>query len=43
MLYDNTSNAKLAARAIDLYKVDTGYGKKKSNKLEASKSVTSTI
>ena len=41
-LYDNTSNAKLAARAIDLYKVDTGYGKKKSNKLEASKSVTST-
>ena len=41
-LYDNTSNAKVAARAIDLYKVDTGYGKKKSNKLEASKSVTST-
>ena len=41
-LYDNTSNAKLAARAIDLYKVDTGYGKKKPNKLEASKSVTST-
>ena len=41
-LYDNTSNAKLAARAIDLYKVDTGYGKKKANKLEASKSVTST-
>ena len=42
-LYDNTSNAKLAARAIDLYKVDTGYGKKKSKKsLEASKSVTST-
>jgi len=32
----------LAARAIDLYKMDTGYGKKKSNKLEASKSVTST-
>ena len=30
-LYDNTSNAKLASRAIDLYKVDTGYGKKKSN------------
>ena len=23
-LYENTSNAKLAARAIDLYKVDTG-------------------
>ena len=41
-LYDNTSNAGLAARAIDLYKMDTGYGKKKSNKLEASKSVTST-
>ena len=42
-LYDNTSNAKLAARAIDLYKMDTGYGKKKTNKsLEASKSVTST-
>ena len=42
-LYDNTSNAKLAARAIDLYKMDTGYGKKKTAKsLEASKSVTST-
>jgi uncharacterized protein YutD len=41
-LYDNTTNAKLAARAIDLYKMDTGYGKKKTNKLEASKSVTST-
>ena len=41
-LYDNATNANLAARAIDLYKMDTGYGKKKSNKLEASKSVTST-
>ena len=41
-LYENTTNAILAARAIDLYKMDTGYGKKKSNKLEASKSVTST-
>ena len=41
-LYENTTNANLAARAIDLYKMDTGYGKKKSNKLEASKSVTST-
>lgn len=41
-LYENTTNAKLAARAIDLYKMDTGFGKKKSNKLEASKSVTST-
>ena len=42
-LYDNTTNAKLAARAIDLYKMDTGLSKKKVNsKLEASKSVTST-
>ena len=42
-LYENTTTAKLAARAIDLYKMDTGYGKKKTNKsLEASKSVTST-
>jgi hypothetical protein len=42
-LYENTSNAKLAARAIDLYKVDTGHKKKKTNNsLEASKSVTST-
>ena len=42
-LYDNTSNAKLAARAIDLYKMDTGVTKKASvSKKEASKSVTST-
>ena len=42
-LYDNTSNAKLAARAIDLYKMDTGITKKASvSKKEASKSVTST-
>ena len=42
-MYENTSNAKLAARAIDLYKVDTGHKKKKANSsLEASKSVTST-
>ena len=42
-MYENTTNAKLAARAIDLYKMDTGYGKKKTAKsLEASKSVTST-
>ena len=42
-LYENTTNAKLAARAIDLYKMDTGYGKKKTAKsVEASKSVTST-
>ena len=42
-LYENTTNANLAARAIDLYKMDTGYSKKKTAKsLEASKSVTST-
>ena len=42
-LYSNATNAKLAARAIDLYKVDRGIVKQKANsKLEASKSVTST-
>ena len=43
-LYDNASNANLAARAIDLYKMDKGITKKaKVNiKKEASKSVTST-
>ena len=42
-MYDNDTNAKLAARAIDLYKVDSGTSKKKAdNTLEASKSVTST-
>ena len=42
-LYDNTSNANLAARAIDLYKMDAGMTKKaKVDKKEASKSVTST-
>ena len=42
-LYDNASNASLAARAIDLYKMDTGVTKKASvSKKEASKSVTST-
>ena len=42
-LYDNTSNATLAARAINLYKLDAGINKKASvNKKEASKSVTST-
>lgn len=42
-LYDNDTNAKLAARAIDLYKMDQGITKQKANnKLEASKSVTST-
>ena len=44
-LYDNTSNATLASRAIDLYKMDAGITKSKKNsinKKEASKSVTST-
>ena len=42
-LYDNASNANLAARAIDLYKMDKGITKKASvSKKEASKSVTST-
>ena len=42
-LYDNASNANLAARAIDLYKMDRGITKKASvSKKEASKSVTST-
>ena len=44
-LYDNTSNATLAARAIDLYKLDAGITKPKKqsvDKKEASKSVTST-
>ena len=44
-LYDNSSNAILAGRAIDLYKLDAGITKPKKtgiNKKEASKSVTST-
>tara|TARA_R110000765_G_scaffold148309_2_gene250792 strand:- start:2148 stop:2993 length:846 start_codon:yes stop_codon:yes gene_type:complete len=42
-LYDNDTNAALAARAIDLYKIDSGTSRKKAdNTLEASKSVTST-
>ena len=44
-LYDNTSNATLAGRSIDLYKMDAGITKSKKNsinKKEASKSVTST-
>jgi len=42
-LYDNTSNATLAARAIDLYKLDAGITKKAGvNKKEASKAITST-
>ena len=45
-LYDNFDNANLAARAIDLYKMDRGLKKieaeKVDTKKEASKSVTST-
>ena len=45
-LYDNTSNATLCARAIDLYKMDKGFpAYKKSNKdvkKEAAKAVTAT-
>jgi len=46
-LYDNTDSADLAARAIDLYKMDKGLSKKekKTNseiKKEAAKSVTTT-
>tara|TARA_R100001377_G_scaffold22707_2_gene12188 strand:+ start:8766 stop:9653 length:888 start_codon:yes stop_codon:yes gene_type:complete len=46
-LYDNTDNADLAARAIDLYKMDSGIvsnNKSKSSdiKKEAAKAVTST-
>ena len=43
-LYDNTNNAKLAARAIDLYKMDAGLTKKAKSvdKKEAAKAVTST-
>jgi hypothetical protein len=46
-LYDNTDNADLAARAIDLYKMDKGLStkEKKTNsemKKEAAKSVTTT-
>ena len=46
-LYDNTDNADLAARAIDLYKMDKGLSKpeKKTNsdiKKEAARSVTTT-
>ena len=44
-LYDNSSNAILAGRAIDLYKLDAGITKPKKtsiDKKEASKSVTST-
>ena len=47
-LYENTDNADLAARAIDLYKMDAGITTKKSKakaediKKEAAKAVTST-
>jgi hypothetical protein len=44
-LYSNNSNAKLAARAIDLYKIDKGITAKKETKVDlkdAAKSVTAT-
>ena len=46
-LYENTSNAQLAARAIDLYKMDTGQSKltkkeEKDVKKEAAKAITKT-
>ena len=46
-LYENTSNAKLAARAIDLYKMDKGVSKltkkeEKDVKKEAAKAITKT-
>ncbi len=46
-LYENTSNANLAARAIDLYKMDKGLGKysnkqEKEIKKEAAKAVSKT-
>ena len=46
-LYENTSNAKLAARAIDLYKMDIGQSKltkkeEKDVKKEAAKAISKT-
>jgi len=44
-LYSNNSNARLAARAIDLYKMDKGITAKKETKVnlkDAAKSVTAT-
>ena len=46
-LYENTSNAKLAARAIDLFKMDTGQSKltkkeEKDVKKEAAKAISKT-
>ena len=46
-LYENTSNAKLAARAIDLYKMDRGLSKltrkeEKDLKKDAAKAISKT-
>ena len=46
-MYENTSNAKLAARAIDLYKMDRGQSKltkkeEKDVKKEAAKAISKT-
>jgi len=46
-LYENTSNASLAARALDLYKMDRGLGKyskkeEQSAKKEAAKAISKT-
>ena len=46
-MYENTSNAKLAARAIDLYKMDSGQSKltkkeEKDVKKEAAKAISKT-
>ena len=46
-LYENTSNSKLAARAIDLYKMDRGLSKltkkeEKDVKKEAAKAISKT-
>ena len=46
-MYENTSNAKLAARAIDLYKMDQWYSKltnkeEKDVKKEAAKAISKT-
>ncbi|MEK9917814.1 MAG: hypothetical protein VW496_00335 [Pelagibacteraceae bacterium] len=38
-LYENDNDAKSAARAIDLYKVDRGFSKKKSSNNDAARSV----
>ena len=46
-LYENTANAKLAARAIDLYKMDRGFSKlnkkeEKDIKKEAARAISKT-